>query len=465
MDDGGITLDRLLREEGPLPPAEALLLARQLAAALADTHGRGVVHGALTPASVLVVRRGTPRAVLGPREAVSSSHMLAYMAPERALDDGEATVQADVFGLGLVLFEMLEGRAFFASRSDSEILGMLRDDSTPLLPQFSRIPPAGASAVIAKAVRRAPAARFQSMEQMGREIEACQQRLGQNGTFVVPRQAPAEATPMPAETPVRKRIRLDEVSEALDDLDDIPSPAMARRPLVTRAAKTARRPRRVRPLALGALGVAATLGVVLGVPRPAWEEMRNAAVATWNAAVVVLEELTAIELPTAPAVPEPVPSGERWAGRSYRWFVGADEANAGFTLPLIAGAAASTADTRLSGQPDSPPAADGLQISDADVHAWLGRVESAWEAKNMTALRGYGVVATDVEAHALAPWLAKQDGYRVSIDVDSIQTHGRFAELVFYRADFDGEGRMLLTARESYTLEKRADGSVTVRGR
>jgi len=52
-----------------------------------------------------------------------------------------------------------------------------------------------------------------------------------------------------------------------------------------------------------------------------------------------------------------------------------------------------------------------------------------------------------------------------AIDLDSFRTHGRFGEVVFYRADFDGEGRMLLTARESYELEKQSNGSVTVRGR
>src|SRR5919197_2892578 len=60
----GERLDRRLRQSGPLPPAQVLHIAGQLADALGYAHARGVVHGALTPASVVITQTVPPRAVL-----------------------------------------------------------------------------------------------------------------------------------------------------------------------------------------------------------------------------------------------------------------------------------------------------------------------------------------------------------------------------------------------------------------
>jgi hypothetical protein len=264
---------------------------------------------------------------------------------------------------------------------------------------------------------------------------------------------------------VRKKITLDEVADGLDEDDVMSSVATPPRPILTRAAPAGRRARRGRPLALGALGVAAMFVVVaLGVPRPTLDGIWRAPAA--NGATTPAPEPAPAAAPTPAATVAAAVATERRDRPSYRWFLDADEADEGMTLPPVAGAAAPAVQrVSLPASREPRPAGARAQMSDADVRAWLARVETAWEAKDLTALRRYGAVATEAEAHALATWLARQDGYRVSIDLDSIRTHGRFGEVVFYRADFNGAGRMLLTARESYTLEKLANGSVTVRGR
>src|SRR5439155_18477710 len=112
-------LDRVLRDGKPLAPTDALQVARQLADALAYAHERGVIHGGLTPAAVFIQETVPPRALLaafgggldGGPGAVPPI-LLPYAAPER-LKGKEQDARIDVFALGLVLFEMLEGKQFF----------------------------------------------------------------------------------------------------------------------------------------------------------------------------------------------------------------------------------------------------------------------------------------------------------------------------------------------------------------
>src|SRR5262245_46779229 len=134
---------------GPLPAVDALHVARQLADALAHAHEAGVVHGAIGSACVLV-EPGTP-----PRAFLTGFGLVP--APLAGPDPEAGTVieaRTDVFALGLLLYEMLEGKPFF-SGSTEETAARLRDAATPLLPTFSRIVPSGVSALVARAIRHA----------------------------------------------------------------------------------------------------------------------------------------------------------------------------------------------------------------------------------------------------------------------------------------------------------------------
>src|SRR5262245_13736161 len=132
----GLSLARVLADGGPLAPADALHVARQLADALAYAHERGVVHGALTPACVLLEATTPPRALLAGFATASMTwqgdatpaDLVRYAAPER-LSGVEADARADIFSFGLVLFEMLEGKPFLTGREDLE-------GTTPFMPRF-----------------------------------------------------------------------------------------------------------------------------------------------------------------------------------------------------------------------------------------------------------------------------------------------------------------------------------------
>ena len=120
----GESLRRRL-ERGPLPAVEAVAVATQVASALSYAHERGVIHRDLKPENVLLGEDGTARLVdfglskwHGERATNGATRLThtdvimgtyEYMAPEQRRGDGDVGPQADVFALGVILYEMLTG--------------------------------------------------------------------------------------------------------------------------------------------------------------------------------------------------------------------------------------------------------------------------------------------------------------------------------------------------------------------
>ena len=122
----GEDLASLLRRIGRLPASKALEIARQLCAGLAAAHERRVLHRDLKPANVMIDGRGqaritdfglaveaTPTDPVGPPGlspvAADFAGTLAYTAPER-FEGKPATVQSDLYALGLILYETYTGK-------------------------------------------------------------------------------------------------------------------------------------------------------------------------------------------------------------------------------------------------------------------------------------------------------------------------------------------------------------------
>ena len=123
----GEDLASLLRRIGRLGHDKALELARQLCAGLAAAHDKGVLHRDLKPANVMIDGRGRARITdFGLAVAADEEHAEgeisgtpAYMAPEQ-LAGRAATVQSDIYALGLVFYELFTGRKAFEAASIAE---------------------------------------------------------------------------------------------------------------------------------------------------------------------------------------------------------------------------------------------------------------------------------------------------------------------------------------------------------
>jgi len=112
----GENLATLLGRIGRLPPAKALEISHELCAGLAAAHARQVVHRDLKPANIMIDGRGHARITdfglaVAP-DAVKTGELAgtpAYMAPE-LFEGRPATVQSDLYALGIVLYELYTGK-------------------------------------------------------------------------------------------------------------------------------------------------------------------------------------------------------------------------------------------------------------------------------------------------------------------------------------------------------------------
>ena len=110
----GEALASLLRRIGRLPHDKAVQIARQLCAAVAAAHERGVIHRDLKPANVMIDGEGDVRVTdFGIATAKSDNAEFVgtpqYMAPEQ-FAGGAASIKSDIYALGLILFEVFTGR-------------------------------------------------------------------------------------------------------------------------------------------------------------------------------------------------------------------------------------------------------------------------------------------------------------------------------------------------------------------
>ena len=127
----GEDLTSMLRRVGPLVPRRAAAIAAQVARGLAAAHARGIIHRDLSSRNILISREGRAQIadfgiahtlleapVDGAPGAPSPEGTLAYLAPE-VIAGERATAAADLYGLGVVLYELLTGRRPQPGAADS----------------------------------------------------------------------------------------------------------------------------------------------------------------------------------------------------------------------------------------------------------------------------------------------------------------------------------------------------------
>jgi serine/threonine-protein kinase len=176
----GITLEEWLLRRGPLPAREALLVARQVLSGLAQIHAQGIVHRDLSPDNIML--RQTPDGLvakiidlgIAKRMAAETLSMtgtgmfvgkLKYCSPEQAgsLPRGESVdARSDLYSFGVVLYEMLSGKAPFEAQTPEAYLGKHLHTPAPPL-DTSRLPASVGphlAAIVQKALEKRRERRF-----------------------------------------------------------------------------------------------------------------------------------------------------------------------------------------------------------------------------------------------------------------------------------------------------------------
>jgi len=174
---------------GPVPARKAVDWALQIARGLAAAHDKGIVHRDLKPANLFVTTWGGLKIldfglakVVTPFEGRADSETgvletqpgtvlgtVAYMAPEQ-VRGGDTDHRTDLFALGAVLYEMLEGQPAFAADSAADTVSRVLHHE-PVLRSREGIPP-GLGRIIGRCLEKSPGERFQSARDLAFSLEA-----------------------------------------------------------------------------------------------------------------------------------------------------------------------------------------------------------------------------------------------------------------------------------------------------
>lgn len=225
----GPTLAEVLREQGPLPLAEALLIGEQIADALAYAHQQGVIHRDVKPGNIMFRDAARQHPVLTDfgivhllaDAALTLSGTLAgtpaYMSPEAA-QGAAVDARSDLYSLGVVLYELLTGEPPY--QGDTPVQVMMQHMTAPLPPLRQLRPdlPEMVVQIIERALAKTPAERFQ-------RAEALHQALMQVRLLINNGHAP-QTQLLPLQTLVAERSLTQRVSSQPGE----PAPAAARRP-------------------------------------------------------------------------------------------------------------------------------------------------------------------------------------------------------------------------------------------
>jgi len=205
--DGETLAGRL--ERGSLPLDEALQVSKQIAAALEAAHELGVVHRDLKPENIKITPNGTVKLLdfgIAKREAVDVDRTalgltaagaivgtVGYMAPEQIRGE-RVTSASDQFALGVILFQMLTGKAPFGGNSTAETLAAILRDKPPVLGQLNPDIPSPVQWIMDRCLAKQSCDRYTSTRDLAKDLATLGDRLArsQAGTaLLAPSNLPA----------------------------------------------------------------------------------------------------------------------------------------------------------------------------------------------------------------------------------------------------------------------------------
>src|ERR1700710_2655934 len=195
----GTTLRQLLSERGFFPAEIAAAIAVEIAAALEHAHGLGVIHRDMKPENVLLdlptEAQSDADSALAPRvkitdfgiaklldvQGVTSTGQVlgspAHMAPEQ-IEGGDVSACADVFGLGVLLYEGLVGKLPFDGKNPAQVLRRVLDGAFTAPDRARPTVGAALSQIVSKALARDASERYPSARALADALRAELTSLG-----------------------------------------------------------------------------------------------------------------------------------------------------------------------------------------------------------------------------------------------------------------------------------------------
>jgi serine/threonine protein kinase len=170
----GQSLRQLIGSAAPLPPEQAVALARKIAEGMAYCHTNGVIHRDLKPENILITPDGQPVIMDFGLALTKGGHRVTYanltsaagtpdyMAPEQ-IEGQRGDQRTDVYALGTILYELLSGRTPFSGDNNLAVMAQHLQGHAPRLDQLQPGVPLPLAAVVARSLARDPDERFPDM--------------------------------------------------------------------------------------------------------------------------------------------------------------------------------------------------------------------------------------------------------------------------------------------------------------
>ncbi len=176
----GRTLDRILREGGPMPAQRAIPIFLNVLDGIDHAHRLGILHRDIKPANIMLTAEDTVKVtdfgiarVLGTQRMTREGSFLGtleYIAPER-IKGQEANLSSDIYSLGAVLFEMLTGHMPFELENEYALMRAHLEEAPPPLARHGVRAGPAIEAAIARALAKDPKERFQTALEFGQALE------------------------------------------------------------------------------------------------------------------------------------------------------------------------------------------------------------------------------------------------------------------------------------------------------
>jgi len=187
----GEDLDQLLEREIRLAPNVAVNYAIQALRGVGQAHAQGIVHRDLKPANLFLAKRPDGSTILkvldfgiskaasssaldmAPHQLTSTATMLGsplYMSPEQLRSSKKVDSRADIWAMGVILFELMTGERPFNGETLGELFSSILETEAPRV--SARVPsiPQGLDAIVARCLQRRPEDRYQTAAELERDL-------------------------------------------------------------------------------------------------------------------------------------------------------------------------------------------------------------------------------------------------------------------------------------------------------
>src|SRR5499427_2057423 len=188
----GASLSARAKADPPLTMDEKVDIVAQLCTGLGYAHEQGIVHRDVKPANIFLLEDGSVKLLDFGIAKLTSSTLTrqgdvlgspSYMSPEQIMGLDTVDGRSDVFSAGAVLFELLAGRRPFDGDTTPTIVMKILNAEAPSLDALDSSIPAPLAAVVARALHKDPAQRYQTATEFARELRAVRRAVPRDRTI------------------------------------------------------------------------------------------------------------------------------------------------------------------------------------------------------------------------------------------------------------------------------------------